>query len=306
MSVRTYNPSVRVGNWNEDIQLEEDTLKDFLERRDKGQLLYQKRTQFEQTIFKKIDLTISRDGFVHFGDIVNIRCPGTKDKTKYFAHLEPRQDCQLSVYPEINRILEANKFEEPCGITGARDLTPNLRSCFVIRSCDGSKNSEPLRYGQPFFISTLEGEGGNLLLQSDRANLTKSVNKSRHQDVSLVLNPSFLVEWQVLHFDPRLRMEYEGIPVPANERVIINHRKTNQNLAVEDEFTIRTPFGSREYEITSHTYLDSHRAEKEVNHWMIIMGVPGDPVYPVMQSEATRTTSSKSATMTTERTQASC
>ena len=23
MSVRTYNPSVRVGNWNEDIQLEE-------------------------------------------------------------------------------------------------------------------------------------------------------------------------------------------------------------------------------------------------------------------------------------------
>ena len=23
MSIRTYNPSVRVGNWNEDIQLEE-------------------------------------------------------------------------------------------------------------------------------------------------------------------------------------------------------------------------------------------------------------------------------------------
>ena len=26
MSVRTYNPSVRVGNWNEDIQLEEVTV----------------------------------------------------------------------------------------------------------------------------------------------------------------------------------------------------------------------------------------------------------------------------------------
>lgn len=32
----------------------QDTLKDFLEKREQGQLMYQKRTKLEQTIFKKV------------------------------------------------------------------------------------------------------------------------------------------------------------------------------------------------------------------------------------------------------------
>ncbi len=38
----------------------------------------------------------------------------------------------------------------------------------------------------------------------------------------------------------------------------------------------RTSFG-KEYEIVAHTYLDSHKAEKDVNHWLIKTGHPGDP-----------------------------
>ncbi|CAB1331744.1 unnamed protein product, partial [Coregonus sp. 'balchen'] len=37
--VRTYRPNVRVGNWREDVTLEEDTLKDFLERKERGELM---------------------------------------------------------------------------------------------------------------------------------------------------------------------------------------------------------------------------------------------------------------------------
>lgn len=36
------------------FNLLQDTLKDFLEKREHGQLMYQKRTQLEQTIFKKV------------------------------------------------------------------------------------------------------------------------------------------------------------------------------------------------------------------------------------------------------------
>lgn len=134
MTVRTYNPSVRVGNWNEDIQLQEDTMKDFLEKREAGKLLYQKRTKLEQLIFKKIDLSISRDGFVHFGDKVNVRCAGAEDHTQYFTHMEPRKDCQLAATPLVNKILYSKKLEAPCSITGSRDCsTPNLRSTFVIK-----------------------------------------------------------------------------------------------------------------------------------------------------------------------------
>ena len=34
----------------------QDTLKDFLEKREHGQLLYQKRTTLEQTIFKQVSM----------------------------------------------------------------------------------------------------------------------------------------------------------------------------------------------------------------------------------------------------------
>ena len=42
----------------------------------------------------------------------------------------------------------------------------------------------------------------------------------------------------------------------------------------------RTPFG-REYELSVHTYLDSHKAEEDNNHWMLVVGVPGSSVNPV-------------------------
>lgn len=88
MSVRTYNPSVRVGNWNEDICLKEvcrdfnsslaafgdksrawtgylaqwvlipsffqDLLKDFLDKKEKGELLIQKTHSLHKTILNKV------------------------------------------------------------------------------------------------------------------------------------------------------------------------------------------------------------------------------------------------------------
>lgn len=298
MSVRTYNPSVRVGNWNEDIQLEEDTLKDFLQKRESGELLYQKRSKLDQTIFKKVELSISRDGCVHFGDKINIRCPGALDKTKYFANVDPRADCQLTVLPQINKILYSQKFEAPSSVTGSKDLTPNLRSTFVVKCKDGSRDGEPLRYGQVFYLSTMDNEGGNLYLHSDRVTLHKSTNKSRHQEVSLAAEPSQYTEWQILHLKPKLRFEYEGVKVPANDKVIINHVLTNQDLCVEEAICTRTSFGANEYEITACTMLDSHRAEKEQNHWRLTMGVPGDDIYPVQTGISAPTLSSATTTTT--------
>ena len=40
--------------------------------------------------------------------------------------------------------------------------------------------------------------------------------------------------------------------------------------------TFRTAFG-REYEVVAYTDLDSHKAEKDVNHWLLKTGHPGEP-----------------------------
>lgn len=59
------------------------------------------------------------------------------------------------------------------------------------------------------------------------------------------------------------------MPVTANQRVLVTHCKTGQNLAALKDFSFRTPFG-REFEVTAHTYLDSHRAEMAPNHWVFL------------------------------------
>ena len=89
--IRTYNPQVRVGNWNEDICLEEDLLRgtyflifyphavvfdlnnlDFLARKANGTLLIQKKAKLRDTYLSPVELTESTDGFVHFGDTVMV------------------------------------------------------------------------------------------------------------------------------------------------------------------------------------------------------------------------------------------
>ncbi|ESO94558.1 hypothetical protein LOTGIDRAFT_203924 [Lottia gigantea] len=292
MSVRTYNPSVRVGNWNEDIQLEEDTLKDFLDKREKGELLTQKSSNLAAVALQKKNLSISQDGNIRFGDVIMLRCKGTADRTRYFAGVEPRDDCTLALNLTDPMQLSQDKFATTCNVTGCRSLEPVLRTVFCVQSVNGS--DDVLRYGEPFYLTTLP-EAGGLLLHSDNCTFMKCAKKSRHQLVSLVSEPSFLTQWQVVHKEPRLRMEYEGAPVKANDVVILTHCKTNQNLAVEQDFLVRTPLG-REYEISAHTSLNSHKAEEESNLWTITMGVPGDNMMSSLsqnnnQSEAIPSTS---------------
>ena len=37
----------------------------------------------------------------------------------------------------------------------------------------------------------------------------------------------------------------------------------------------------RDHQVTATTKLDSHRAEKEVNHWVMVVREPEDPHFPV-------------------------
>ncbi|PIK49985.1 hypothetical protein BSL78_13137 [Apostichopus japonicus] len=279
MSVRTYNRSVRVGNWIEDICLEEDTVKDHLERRERGELLIQKASKLQGTILKKTDLSVSVDGFVHFGDHVMLMNEEAQDQVVTQTDIEPRQANALSVSMSESKMHEALKFSGKCDVSSSKHLEPNARNTFVICSTlsEGVPLGTPLVYGQHFCLRTLPGIGGDLMLQSDIATFQQSAKKSRKQLLSCVEEtPSYLTHWKILSFDPQIRMETEGSPVPANQKIIFNHCKTNQDLCVISDFMVRTPFG-REYEVVAYTELNSHKAETEVNHWIIKTGHPGDP-----------------------------
>merc|ERR1712136_367242 len=87
--IRTYNPSVRVGNWNEDICLEEDLLKDFLGKKERGELLIQKTNNLLSTILKEVSLSVSTDGFIHFGDTCMLVNPGQENTPPSLHDVSP-------------------------------------------------------------------------------------------------------------------------------------------------------------------------------------------------------------------------
>nr|XP_033775756.1 cilia- and flagella-associated protein 161 [Geotrypetes seraphini] len=128
MSLRTYNPSVRMGNWNEDVYLDEDLLKDFLDKKDKGELLIQKLSNLRRNVLKKIDLSISTDGFVHFGDVV-ILINRDIEPVRTFS---PLFDVSLSANPDEITLHTKVSLETPCAVSASTNVRPQARNAFVI------------------------------------------------------------------------------------------------------------------------------------------------------------------------------
>lgn len=254
--VRTYNPSVRVANWIEDLCLEEDLLKDFLDKKERGELLIDKSHNLKAALLQKVNLSVtSSDNCIRFGDVVCI--------------YNPEHDVVLSIHVKDTELMDATRVEAPCGMSASKSLQPCVRNSFVIKSCDEANDGDQLLMGQEFLLCSLPGAAGDLKIQSDRATFTNSAKKSRLQEVVLENKTAYPSHWQILCFDPKERLETEGYPIQANEKLLINHCKTNQRLCVLPQHTFRTVYG-QELEITAHTNLNSHRAEEPVNHWILV------------------------------------
>jgi len=258
MATRTYNPAVRVGNWMEDVQLEEDIIKDFQEKKEAGQLLIQKSQDVMTNLLKPEELSALREhSFLMFGDKINLEHRATG--TLLSAKISELQSITTST------------LKSPCDMSASLMTGPCSRNVFQICSVDGDVPKKPLSYGQKFVLKTLPGPGGQLCLWSDRATFTKCAAKSRLPIVQLQEDSSWNVVWQILSKNHLIRMEMEGKPVVVGEPIIVNHCKTNENLACMSQLQHRTPYG-QEMEVCCKTFLDSHKAEMEQNIWRIVVG----------------------------------
>ncbi|GBG81989.1 hypothetical protein CBR_g34169 [Chara braunii] len=69
-----YTSCCRVGNWNEDVEIGETLLKDYLAKKSKGLLKLDKFKRRMACALAPVELTtVADDGFVHFGDLVRLR-----------------------------------------------------------------------------------------------------------------------------------------------------------------------------------------------------------------------------------------
>uniref|UniRef100_A0A8C8YSB2 Cilia and flagella associated protein 161 n=1 Tax=Prolemur simus TaxID=1328070 RepID=A0A8C8YSB2_PROSS len=271
MAQNLYSPRVRMGNWNEDMYLEEERLKDFLKKRDEGELLIQRSRRLKKNLLRPMQLSVSEDGYVHFGDKVMLVNP---DYPETEADVSLGGDLALSMTPDEIQAHLSEGLEVPCGLSAVPTKIPVARNTFIILSADRDASDQVLRYGQDFHLGITGGfENKMLYLTSDHRTLLKSSRKSWLQEVYLTDEASYRSCWQAALPDPQLRLEHEGFPVPANARVLINHCHTNRGLAAHRHLFLRTYFG-KEAEVAAHTHLDSHRVEKPKNHWMLVTRNP--------------------------------
>ncbi|MEE6503780.1 hypothetical protein FKM82_004949 [Ascaphus truei] len=227
-----------------------------------------------ETCLLQTELSIPKDGFLHFGEVVILLNPENREET--LSNTSPvHGNVTLCVSPAESAVHSESLLEAPCGISASTNVKPHVRNAFVITSVDGSALGETLHYGQNFALRTTEGFMGHLYLTSDQKTFLKCSKKSCLQEVSLTNKPLYQTCWQIVYLDPQLRLEHEGFPVPANTKVLIVHSKTNQCLAVLRKYVLWTFFG-KDYEVTAHTFLNAHKAEGNENHWILVTGNPSD------------------------------
>ncbi|XP_071297486.1 cilia- and flagella-associated protein 161 isoform X2 [Agelaius tricolor] len=156
----SYRLGVRIGNWLEDEIAQQDLLRDFIRKREKGQLFVQRLARLKENIFKKVELSVSTDGFVHFGDtvlLVNPDCTSPEERDP-----ELRGDVTLAVDMEEVSLYSDEPLQISRGLSAVKRVDPIGRNAFCIVSVDGSAVGEPLRYGQNFLLGTKGGVSDKL------------------------------------------------------------------------------------------------------------------------------------------------
>lgn len=253
-----YRSNVRIGNWNEELFLEEENIRKFLEKRDNGTLLIQQTRRLFSNLLKEIEIEAPCH-FIRFGAKIQVIATDLPNCFDY-----PNGSMALSIVVSEKTIHLSQQISEKSDVTVAPSIKPCARNTFIIKSSDKiDRTNETLKYGQDFLLQCVEAP---LILFSSpktvelanvancpysfysRGEINQSVGVCLQQDQCcnfidcLPRVPSTHCRWRILNVITDMRIESQGEPVPGNTRVVINNPSSNQNLAVETNW-MRTFFG---------------------------------------------------------------
>ena len=157
-----YSPAVRVGNWFEDICLEQDKIRVFKNLRDHGELLVEKTRQLFDNFHKEIILEAPKED-IRFGAVVQLM-PCNLRVCEYNS---PGVHPVLSVVINENVVRHSQKINDNCELTVAPSMKSCVRNSFRIVSADDKeRQKESLKYGQQFRLECVETRDDPLLLYS--------------------------------------------------------------------------------------------------------------------------------------------
>lgn len=233
-----YAHRTRIGNWNEDLELEEIRLKDYLKKKETGHLMVTAKQQQLESSLHPEELSTSPDGCLHFGMKV------------------------MLVNHQSKGILSANPFDVVTKCSEAYMLntsplgTPCVRNVFELERAEPNDGFEgdAIHYGQNFRLKLhpFSKMAQPAYMHSELVTGLAAAKFSRHQEVTALTYPNGETKWQLLYPDTSARFEMEGEPVPAGSPLVIRHVQTGSFLA-SDEIPYHNLFGV-EFEVHCFPY----------------------------------------------------
>ncbi|KAF5271944.1 hypothetical protein FQA39_LY07961 [Lamprigera yunnana] len=242
-----YRLPVKIGNWNEDLFLEEERLRPVELAKEAPYVTYGTRYQ------------------IQVYDIPSQIVSGSDQRAKH--------GLVLAGIMNEKHIEEASHFVHGCDLTLSPDKEPRVRNTFMFVGCDGQLDRQNLYYGDDVYIRICEsGVEGHLLLQCKNS-LCNEVGKHLH--LQLTQTPDFYCRFKIFHWNPQDRFVTSGSPFPPNTRIIIQHSASGKNLACLYKYWVPTLFGD-ECTVTCYNFKDTHRMETDENFWKIVSQIIPD------------------------------
>ena len=230
-----YDYTTRIGNWYEDMVLEDEKMREFLEKKAAGTLTIQRIRQNLNLVHLPPP---SDDGLLHYNTPVRI----------FNAEL----NCFIACDPGDAE----NDEEQLYSATGSRMDDITARNVWVIKKCDNSGrpidegNKEPVCYGDEFLISSTDSLADRpFYLSSHHFDWTHFSRVSRKQLVCSQQKETYENAWRVESCGRDTMMDFEGEPVHIDSPVLLKHVQTNAPLYV-NEATFLNDYGS-EFELTA-------------------------------------------------------
>lgn len=243
-----YAPATRIGNWNEDLMLEEARMREFQLRKKQGSLLASHKLKLE-FLHAKAPRSFDSQQRVTFGQAVGVR------------HLASSAQLACNTFEETPSIGSGEFL-----VTALSSSTATARSTFRIVSPATLKSAgregldlragsgQPLNYGDPFFLACNEAllvDDASVLLRpplllhsaikSDRSMSPVTSN----QRVWLGAEPDSGALWVCQRADLTAtdKLLADGTPVRAGDTMAIVHKMTGQPLRADGGSKLPTDFG---------------------------------------------------------------
>lgn len=243
-----YSCKTRNGNWFEEMVLEDEKMREFLEKKERGELTIQRIRQNLSTVqmtpqTRGVDMEQNtNDGYLHYGQMIRIK------------------NSELQCYVACDPGDAENADEGMYSSSGSRQSEPSARNVWILQKLEDGDEFLPLpkddgeddlvRYGDKFALVTTDAIGAQpYYLASHAVDWSHFSRASRKQLVYSTQEKNFRCMWKIDSVGRDTSFDMEGEPVELGTPVFIKHCSTGSPLACRD-VQILNDYGS-EYELVA-------------------------------------------------------